>query len=107
MVNRTIQSREWNAKPRQVVFEGFADPNDRFHLVYVPDVTWTMVESCVVGLYYGNDPVDSRTIDVEAWYAAREIIPVPDPEMGEIPEITLKPAVARLNLEERNDAQGT
>lgn len=102
MINRTQQTREWYAKP-QLVIDGFPDPNDRFHLVYVPDVTWTRVDSCVVGLYYAEKAVETRDIDVDAWYAARNVTDLARPEATDTPRITLKPAARQAELEGTND----
>lgn len=101
-INQTRQSKDWYAKP-QLVFDGFPDPNDRFHLVYVPDVTWTRVDSCVVGLYYAEKAVETRDIDVDAWYAARNVTDLTRPEATDTPRITLKPAARQAELEGTND----
>jgi hypothetical protein len=63
-INRTTQTRNWNSG--QPVIPGLPDPNEHYHIVYLPDDTWTTVSRLLVGVYNGTHPVEVREIDLLA-----------------------------------------
>lgn len=105
--NRTGQSQKWNVVPRNLPTKGVPDPNVRFHLVYVPDFSWTNVERCAVGLYRGNEAIEVVEIDVDGWYRG-EAAQIDEMRPGRItPRLTLKPQERTRPMEGLDDDTGT
>ena len=97
-LNHTAQTKEWT---QQTVLDGFADPRDRLHLVYVPDDLWTTVARSVVGVYHGAEIRDCREMDVDGWFedggAAIDLFSPPSESART--QIRLKAGLATMPLE--------
>ena len=101
-INRTVQTRQWNSGKRPV--PGLPDPNEHYHIVYVPDETWSKVRKLIVGSYEGPRPVVKREIDLASLVETIYFVGVSAaPQDAVIPTLKLKPQEEQLLLEDMND----